>query len=116
MITSNRTREIHDALKRRCLYHWVDYPNAERELATRTLANEDPEESAMNRLVRDRVRAEVQRLSRDQREVILLRLSGGLTSPEIAKIVGKTTGAVKALQRRGLAAVRRQMEREGVPL
>jgi MoxR-like ATPase len=33
VITSNRTREIHDAIKRRCLYHWVDYPNAERELA-----------------------------------------------------------------------------------
>lgn len=32
LITTNRTREIHDALKRRCLYHWVDYPNAEREL------------------------------------------------------------------------------------
>jgi MoxR-like ATPase len=33
VITSNRTREIHDALKRRCLYHWVAYPSAERELA-----------------------------------------------------------------------------------
>src|SRR5215212_672250 len=33
IITSNRTREIHDALKRRCLYHWVDYPDAQRELA-----------------------------------------------------------------------------------
>jgi MoxR-like ATPase len=33
IITSNRTREIHDALKRRCFYHWVDYPTAERELA-----------------------------------------------------------------------------------
>ncbi|MBM6579973.1 MoxR family ATPase [Microvirga sp. BT689] len=33
IITSNRTREIHDALKRRCLYHWVDYPDADRELA-----------------------------------------------------------------------------------
>ena len=32
LITSNRTREIHDALKRRCLYHWVDFPDAEREL------------------------------------------------------------------------------------
>ncbi len=32
IITSNRTREIHDALKRRCLYHWVDYPSASREL------------------------------------------------------------------------------------
>lgn len=33
IITSNRTREIHDALKRRCLYHWVGYPDARRELA-----------------------------------------------------------------------------------
>ena len=32
IITSNRTREIHDALKRRCLYHWIDYPNFAREL------------------------------------------------------------------------------------
>ena len=32
IITSNRTREIHDAVKRRCLYHWVDYPDAQREL------------------------------------------------------------------------------------
>ena len=33
ILTSNRTREIHDALKRRCLYHWVGYPDAARELA-----------------------------------------------------------------------------------
>jgi MoxR-like ATPase len=33
IITSNRTREVHDALKRRCLYHWVDYPDAPRELS-----------------------------------------------------------------------------------
>jgi MoxR-like ATPase len=33
VITSNRTREIHDAIKRRCLYYWVDYPTLERELA-----------------------------------------------------------------------------------
>ncbi|MBB5754487.1 AAA family ATPase [Prosthecomicrobium pneumaticum] len=33
VVTTNRTREIHDALKRRCLYHWVDYPDAARELA-----------------------------------------------------------------------------------
>jgi MoxR-like ATPase len=32
VITSNRTREIHDALKRRCIYHWIDYPDATREL------------------------------------------------------------------------------------
>jgi MoxR-like ATPase len=33
LITSNRTREIHDALKRRCLYHWVEFPSVEQELA-----------------------------------------------------------------------------------
>jgi MoxR-like ATPase len=32
ILTSNRTREVHDALKRRCLYHWVGYPSAEREM------------------------------------------------------------------------------------
>jgi MoxR-like ATPase len=33
ILTSNRTREVHDALKRRCLYHWIDYPAPDRELA-----------------------------------------------------------------------------------
>jgi len=33
VITSNRTREVHDALKRRCLYHWIDYPSFDAELA-----------------------------------------------------------------------------------
>ena len=41
IITSNRTREIHDALKRRCIYHWIDYPNAARELEI--LASRVPE-------------------------------------------------------------------------
>ena len=44
IVTSNRTREIHDALKRRCLYHWVDFPSAERELAIlRAKAPQAPE-------------------------------------------------------------------------
>jgi MoxR-like ATPase len=37
VLTSNRTRELHDALKRRCLYHWIDYPTAEREIEIVTL-------------------------------------------------------------------------------
>ena len=57
ILTSNRTRELHDALKRRCLYHWVGYPSAEREVeivmvrapeATETLARKVVE--AVNRL------------------------------------------------------------------
>ena len=57
VITSNRTREIHDALKRRCLYHWVGYPDAVREMAIlRAKAPRAPE-----RLTRELV-AFVQRL------------------------------------------------------
>ncbi len=41
VITSNRTREIHDALKRRCIYHWIDYPDFEREVAI--LASKAPD-------------------------------------------------------------------------
>ena len=44
VITSNRTREIHDALKRRCLYHWVGYPDLQREMAiVRAKAPRSPE-------------------------------------------------------------------------
>ena len=44
ILTSNRTREIHDALKRRCIYHWIDYPDYEREVAIveRKVANIAP--------------------------------------------------------------------------
>ncbi|MBJ7600429.1 MoxR family ATPase [Candidatus Nephthysia bennettiae] len=47
IITSNRTREVHDALKRRCLYHWIDYPAVEKELAiVRTRAPEAADQLA----------------------------------------------------------------------
>jgi MoxR-like ATPase len=47
VITSNRTRELHDALKRRCLYHWIDHPNLEREVEiVRARAPEVPEKLA----------------------------------------------------------------------
>ncbi|WP_025899146.1 AAA family ATPase [Sneathiella glossodoripedis] len=60
IITSNRTREIHDALKRRCLYHWVDYPSAEREkdIISRKLPNADKRLS-------DQIVAFVQKLRED---------------------------------------------------
>ena len=61
IITSNRTREIHDAVKRRCLYYWVDYPNAARELEI--LRRKAPEASAA--LTREVV-AFVQRLRQSE--------------------------------------------------
>jgi RNA polymerase sigma-70 factor (ECF subfamily) len=53
------------------------------------------------------VMAALQQLSPDQREVLLLRMFGGLTAHEVAAALGKTTGAVKALQHRGLASLAR---------
>jgi RNA polymerase sigma-70 factor (ECF subfamily) len=67
----------------------------------------DPEELAIERLEGTRVMAALGKLSPDQREVLLLRMAGGLTAPEVAEILGKTTGAVKALQHRGLASMAR---------
>ena len=68
VITSNRTREIHDAIKRRCFYHWVDYPDAARELEI--LRRKAP--GASERLSREVV-AFVQRL----RKLDLFKLPGG---------------------------------------
>jgi RNA polymerase sigma factor (sigma-70 family) len=63
---------------------------------------------------------EVQRvlglLSDDQRAVLLLRVIGDLSIDDVAKALGKRPGAVKALQRRGLAAVKRELTRKGVSL
>jgi RNA polymerase sigma-70 factor (ECF subfamily) len=55
-------------------------------------------------------------LSDDQREVLILRIVGDLTVEQVSLIVGKSVGAVKALQRRALTSLRRRVEREGVPL
>jgi RNA polymerase sigma-70 factor, ECF subfamily len=67
----------------------------------------DPEELAIQRLEGTRVMAALQQLSPDQREVLLLRMAAGLTAPEVAAVLHKTTGAVKALQHRGLASLAR---------
>ena len=68
------------------------------------------------RLATERVRALCDRLVPDQRDVLLLRIVSGLTVEEVAAALGKSPGAVKALQRRGLVALRKILEREGVPL
>ena len=51
IITSNRTREIHDAIKRRCFYYWVDYPSAERELAILKVKCPSAPEQISNQIV-----------------------------------------------------------------
>jgi len=80
------------------------------------VAGGDVEEEALRRLSAERVRALCRGLAPDQADVLLLRLVSGLTVEAVAGIVGKSPGAVKALQRRGLCALRKHLEREGVPL
>lgn len=72
----------------------------------------DPAEQVLERLDADRVRSALVRLTEDQREVLLLKFAAGLSNEETAAAVGKPLGAVKSLQHRGLAALRRALEKE----
>lgn len=74
------------------------------------------EREALDNLRTADVQAIINRCVPDQREVLLLRVIGGLTLQETAEVVGKSLGAVKALQRRGVAAIARDFSREGVPM
>jgi RNA polymerase sigma factor (sigma-70 family) len=76
----------------------------------------DVEDEAMAALTIARVRDLLGKLSPDQQDVLLLRLFGDLTVPEISAIVRKRPGAVKALLRRGLAALRRAISTEAVSI
>jgi RNA polymerase sigma factor (sigma-70 family) len=85
--------------------------HSEQEAATTVMQRgwspgaQDPQELAMERLEGSRVIAALQQLAPDQREVLLLRVVGGLTAAEVAAALGKTTGTVKAVQHRGLAGL-----------
>jgi RNA polymerase sigma factor (sigma-70 family) len=76
----------------------------------------DVEEEALRTIGTDEVRTLLETLSPDQRDVLLLRLLGGMPVDEVAAALGKRPGAVKALQRRGLAALQRKFSREGISL
>jgi RNA polymerase sigma factor (sigma-70 family) len=77
---------------------------------------DDAAEEALARLGLEEVHRVLGSLSEDQRAVLLLRVIGDLSIEDVAKAVGKRPGAVKALQRRGLAAIKRELARTGVPL
>src|SRR5262245_26142590 len=76
----------------------------------------DVEADVERLLATRRVRALCAELPPAQRDVLLLRLVGRLTIDEIARVIGRSRGAVKALQRRGLAGVVEHIEHERVPL
>ena len=102
ILTSNRTREIHDALKRRCYYHWVDYPDFERELAiVRARVPEAPEDLGRQIVAFiQRLRAEDLFKRPGVAETIdwakcLLALDATALSPEV---IADTVGAVLKYQ------------------
>jgi len=64
----------------------------------------------------ERIRQALEQLSPDQAEVLRLRLIAGLSAPEAAIVIGKTEGAVRALQHRGVATLARHIRRGTVPL
>lgn len=72
------------------------------------------EEDALRRLGTERVRRLCAQLPPDQRDVLLLRMAAGMTLEETATALGKSVGAVKALQHRAVEALRRNFAREGV--
>jgi MoxR-like ATPase len=86
IVTTNRTREIHDALKRRCLYHWIDYPDAARELE----------------IVRTKVPGASERLSREVVAFVQrLRREDLFKSPGVAETLDWAT-ALTELDRKSL--------------
>jgi RNA polymerase sigma factor (sigma-70 family) len=76
----------------------------------------DVEVDALDVLGSQRVLKWCAGLSADQRDVLVLRVVGDLTVEQVSAIVGKSVGAVKALQRRALSSLRQQLEKEGVTL
>jgi RNA polymerase sigma factor (sigma-70 family) len=93
--------------------HLVDPP----ETAAAGLTAPQDVETAIDRsLGTERVRFLCEQLAPGQRDVLLLRLVGDLSIEQTARALGRSTGAVKALQRRGLVTIGRLLEREGVPL
>jgi len=71
------------------------------------------EQAAERRLAQQRLAAALTHLTEDQRQVIILKFIEGLNNAEVAQMLGKSAGAVKSLQHRALAALRRILERNG---
>jgi RNA polymerase sigma factor (sigma-70 family) len=77
---------------------------------------DDAADEALARIGTEEVQRVLATLSPEQRAVLLLRVIADMSIDDVAKAVGKRPGAVKALQRRGLAAIKRELGRDGVTL
>ncbi|MFC0682808.1 RNA polymerase sigma factor [Lysobacter korlensis] len=104
-------RRLVDELRKRARRGTVVEWTAE----TDTRCTESAEQEALGRMGEERARALIEELPIDQRNVLSLRIFGDLTIEQIADVVGKNPGAVKALQRRGLEALRRRLDPTRTP-
>ena len=104
-------RRVQDDRRRR-----VRRPEPEELVGDERLVGGDTEDDVLRSLATSRVHALCARLAPDQRDVLLLRIVADLTVDDVAAVLGKSRGAVKALQRRGFQALRKILEQEGVPL
>jgi RNA polymerase sigma factor (sigma-70 family) len=86
-------------------------PYPAEEIHTRSPSG-DVESDALTELDGNHIRALIASLTPDQQSVLLLRLLAGLTVDEVARVTEKRPGSVKALQRRGLASLRRKIRRD----
>ena len=85
-------------------------------VADQVAATPSSADQALDTLATERVRDLVDRLAPAQRDVMMLRIVGGMTVAETAQALGRSLGGVKALQRRAIASLRRLIEAEGVSL
>jgi RNA polymerase sigma factor (sigma-70 family) len=106
MIARNRLVDEHRGTARR------PHERLGKEVTERLPAPGGVEDEALARLGAGRVRDLLGRLTSEQRDVLLLRVVGDLSLEEVGRIMGKRVGAVKQLQRRALAALRRELETE----
>jgi RNA polymerase sigma factor (sigma-70 family) len=105
-------RRVVDDLRRR----GRQVPTSPYDSEVDTRVEPSAEQQSLDSLGEQWVRTVLDRLAPDQREVLLLRVLGDLTVEQVARQLGKSPGAVKQLQRRGLAAAAKILEAEGVPL
>jgi RNA polymerase sigma-70 factor (ECF subfamily) len=73
---------------------------------------DDPESAVAERLSHRRLRSAISRLTPDQQQVLALRFGEQLTAQEVGEVIGKSVSAVEALQHRGLAALRRVLQKD----
>ena len=99
-ITRNKVADAHRRRARR---------REDPQLLDRELVGGDSEQEAHDRMTGAWVRETLSSLTADQRDVLLLRVLGGLTIEEVAQAMGKRPGAIKALQHRAVRALRREL-------